>query len=137
MPQEFHHNEYIKDMETGRDHSEEISGDNALGVVANEGQPPLSRIRSAPVAAAHVLADCARRDAKSQLYFQFIGDPLFTPSQILPRHGPDQVLQLLRNSRAPNGPGFLAPEQAESLAMQRSACLAGLRPEHPATRTID
>jgi hypothetical protein len=37
---QFHDDQYIKDTEPGRDHGEEIAGNDDLGVVANKGRPP-------------------------------------------------------------------------------------------------
>ena len=43
-PAQFHENEYIKDTEPGRDHDEEVTCHNILGVIAYEGQPALAGI---------------------------------------------------------------------------------------------
>lgn len=113
----FHHDEYIKDAEPGREHHQEITGNDHLGVITDEGQPPLGRILSGTTASTQILPHRAGRDSNSQPKLQFVGDPLFTPGDVLCCHGADELLQVLRELRSSYASGFTAPEKTESLAV--------------------
>jgi hypothetical protein len=60
---DLHHDENVEGAEGGRDHHEEVAGHYDFGMITDEGQPALFRVRRArrPVMA-EVLADGARGD---------------------------------------------------------------------------
>ena len=96
-------------------------------VVAKEGRPVLSQILSRTTAAVHVFPHRARSNANPELHFQFVGDPLFPPGDVLRGHRADELLEFLGKSRSPDGPGFPAAEQTELLAVPPDECV---RPDH-------
>jgi hypothetical protein len=83
---DFQDHEYVEHPEHGRDHDKEVAGNDALGVIPNEGHPTLLRIRSAPRPAslALVLADSTRRDSETKFEPKLVGDSGFAPDGVLP-----------------------------------------------------
>lgn len=137
---EFHDDEYIKDAKPSRNHGGEITGDDHLGVIANEGQPALGRILSGTMPAAQVLPHRARCHPNPELQFQFVGDPFFTPGDVSCCHRTDQLSEIFGQWRSSHGPGFPAPEQPESLAVPTDECLRlddheGVSPIKPVTQS--
>src|SRR5690242_9741296 len=82
---EFHDDEYTKDAKRGCDHREEITGDDHVGVIANKGQPALGLDPERDDARGSDTSLPRRCDANPELQSQFVGDPVFTPSQQLGR----------------------------------------------------
>src|SRR5262245_38402044 len=96
---DLHGNEDVEGTECGGDHHE-IAGHNDLGVVADEGQPALFRVRRAHrTVFAKVLADGAWGDPKGELQLQLVGDTFLTPGRILRGHLSDKSPQVLGYSR--------------------------------------
>jgi hypothetical protein len=54
-PSHLHDHHYIKDAESACDHDEEVAGHYRLGVIANESQPSLTRIRRPAADAGQIL----------------------------------------------------------------------------------
>src|SRR3984893_13204086 len=109
------HQKHVKDLETDRGHSEEVDGDQLLGVILQEGAPGLRRRLAA---AHHVFAHAALTDVDAE-FEQFAMDAGRTPTGILPAHLADQISDLERNDRssglaAPHLPG---PEQSKAGTM--------------------
>ena len=87
--------EDVEGTECGGDHHEEVAGHHDLGVVADEGQPTLFRVRRAHRAVPpEVLADSARGDLKGQLQLQLVRDAFLSPSRILCGHLSDERLTI-------------------------------------------
>src|SRR5215469_1826998 len=115
---DFYDDEDIEGAEGGGDYHEEVAGHHDLGMVADEGQPLLFRVRRAHITvSAEVLADGARGDLNGQLELQLTGDAFLSPGRILCGHLPDESAQILGDLRSANGPRFPAPEETESLAV--------------------
>ena len=101
--------EYTENPEGGRDHNEEVT--RHLGMVVDEGQPTLLGIRRARRrATTQVLLHGAGRNSNSQLQFQLIDDPLFSPGRILGGHLSDQYPQWLGEARSARRFGLPAPK---------------------------
>ena len=49
---QFHDHEHVKGAESRRDHDEEVARHDRFGVITDEGQPALFRIRLSPGASA-------------------------------------------------------------------------------------
>src|SRR5215471_11009204 len=97
---DLHDNEDVEGTEWGGDHHEEIASHHYLGVVVDEGQQALFRVRRAHrTVFAKVLADGAWGDPNSELQLQLVGDAFLTPGRILRGHLPDQSAQVLGYSR--------------------------------------
>src|SRR5258708_5757880 len=104
-----------KDLETDGGHSEEVNGDQLLGVIPEEGAPGLRRRLAA---AHHVFAYAALTDVDAQ-FEQLTVDAGRTPTGILPAHLADQISDLTANDRstvlaAAHLPG---PEQPKARTM--------------------
>src|SRR6266481_6205446 len=109
------HQKHVKDLETDRGHSEEVDGDQLLGVILQKGAPGLRRRLAA---AHHVFAYAALTDVDAE-FEQLTVDAGRTPTGILPAHLADQISDLARNDRssglaAPHLPG---PEQTKAGTM--------------------
>src|SRR5215831_16604653 len=97
---DFYDDEHVEGAEGGGDHDEEVAGHYDLGMVADEGQPALFRVRRAHrTVIAKVLADGARGDMNGQLQLQLVGDTFLTPGRILRGHLSDKSPQVLGYSR--------------------------------------
>jgi hypothetical protein len=71
----LHDDENIEGPEGGRDHHEEVAGHHDLGMVADEGQPTLFRVRRPHwTLSAEVLADGAWGNPNGELQVQLVGD---------------------------------------------------------------
>ena len=80
----------VQDAERRGHRHAEVAGDDSMGVVADEGGPPLAGTTAPPLRpAGHVAADGARGDSNPGLQAQLCGDPLLTPGRIAPRHRGD------------------------------------------------
>src|SRR5215475_4927681 len=91
---DLHDNEDVEGTECGGDHHEEVASHHYLGVVVDEGQPALFRVRGAHwTVFAKILADGAWGDPNGELQLQLIGDAFLTPGRILRRHASDKSLQ--------------------------------------------
>src|SRR5215831_4804753 len=97
---DIHYNEDVEGTECGGDHHEEIASHNYLGMIVDEGQPALFRVRRAHrTVIAKVFTDGAWGDPNGQLQLQLVGDAFLTPGRILRGHLPDKSLQVLGDSR--------------------------------------
>ena len=106
------HQKHVKDLETDRGHSEEVDGDQLLGVILQEGAPGLRRRLAA---AHHVFAHAALTDVDAE-FEQLTVDAGCTPTGILSAHLADQISDLAGNDRlsglaVPHLPG---PERANA-----------------------
>src|SRR5215472_13522269 len=83
--------EDVEGAEDGGDHHEEVAGHHDLGMVTEEGQPALFRVRCArrPLIA-EVLADGAWGDPNAQLELQLVSDAFLSPGGILRGHLPNE-----------------------------------------------
>src|SRR5215469_8455207 len=87
---QFHDHEYVKSAKSRRDHNEEITCHDHLGMVMDEGQPALFGIGCAHRAGVQVLPYSTRRYSNSEFEFQLVGDALLAPNRIL-RPSPGSV----------------------------------------------
>jgi hypothetical protein len=88
-------------------------------MILDEGSPALRRRSGAPGPAERlgpVLANGSRRNQNAQLQPEFIGNPLFSPSYVLPYHPGDELAYVLGKWR-PTAPRLPTPVQFECLAM--------------------
>ncbi len=94
---QLHDHEYVKNAERGRDHNEEITCHDHLGMVVNECQPALLWIgRSHWSANAQVLRHGSRRNPDAELQFQLVGDALLAPRRIFGGNLPNESSKVLR-----------------------------------------
>ena len=115
---DLHHEEDVEGTECGGDHHEEVAGYHDLGMIANEGQPTLFRVRRAHrTLSAEVLADGAWGELNGQLQIQLVGNAFLSPSRILCGHFLNESAQVLGDARSANRTGFPAPQETESLAV--------------------
>src|SRR6516164_6965388 len=115
---DLHDDENVEGPEGGGDHHEEVAGYHDLGMIADEGQPTLFRVRRAHrTLSAEVLADGAWGELNGQLQIQLVGDAFLSPSRILCGHLLNESAQVLGDARSANRSGFPAPEETESLAV--------------------
>src|SRR5229473_6191112 len=94
------HQKHVKDLETDRGHSEEVDGDQLLGVILQKGAPGLRRRLAA---AHHVFAYAALTDVDAE-FEQLTVDAGRTPTGILPAHLADQISDLAANDRSAGWP---------------------------------
>ena len=72
---DLHYNEDVEGTECGGDHHDEVASHHDLGMVVDEGQPALFRVRRAhPTIFAKVFTDGAWGDPNGQLQLQLVGD---------------------------------------------------------------
>ena len=101
---QFHDYKYVQGAECGRDHDEEVTGDDHLGMVTDETQPTLLWIaRAYRSTRAQVLSHSAGRNPYSEFQLQFVGNAFLSPclrsvSEAIRRRAPDGSGQ----SRTPN-----------------------------------
>src|SRR5215471_316809 len=114
---DLYDDEDVEGAEGGGDHHEEVAGHHDLGMIPDEGQPALFRVRRAHgTISVEVLADGARGDLNGQLELQFVGDALLSPGRVLRGHFSDESAQVFGDLRSANSRDF-QPEQTESLAV--------------------
>src|SRR5216684_2024155 len=94
------HHKHVQESESGSDGDEEITGNDPLGVQAQERRP--AHVPSRPTCRSfrQILAHRSGRVLNSELYQEFIGDALLAPREILVRHPVNQGLNLKRNRRS-------------------------------------
>ena len=93
---DLYDDEDVEGTECSGDHHEEVAGHHDLGVVADEGQPTLFRVRRAHgTVTAEVVADGAWGDLNGQLQVQLVGDPFLGPTRIITSNLADQPLEVL------------------------------------------
>src|SRR5215813_7239712 len=115
---DLHDDEDVEGPEGGGDHHEEVAGHHDLGMIADEGQPTLFRVRRAHrTLSAEALADGAWGELNGQLQIQLVGDAFLSPSRILCGHFLNESAQVLGDARSANRSGFPAPEETESVAV--------------------
>jgi hypothetical protein len=114
----FQDHEDVEHSKCGSDRDEEVAGQNALGMVADERHPTLRR---GPTLGAcvigHVASDCARRDPNTQLQQEFCSDPLLTPSRVALCHLSNQLLHFGRDAWPPSSFRLPPPKQPNALPM--------------------
>src|SRR5215472_11930191 len=102
----------------GRHDGEEVAGDDRMGVVPDESQPSLLEIgRSHRAANLQVLLYRARRNSDTEFQSQLVGDAFLASGHVLDCHLPDQLPQVLWQTRSSGRLRLPAPEQPESFAM--------------------
>lgn len=92
----LHYHKHVEDSERGGHHDAGITGDNQPSVIPEKDCPPLIAPRSAERRGRqlrHVLPDCARRHAHTELQQQLVCDPLLAPRGVLARHLSNQMLE--------------------------------------------
>src|SRR5215813_4370015 len=93
---DLHDDENVEGPEGGGDHHEEVAGYHDLGMIADEGQPTLFRVRRAHrTLSAEVLADGGWGELNGQLQIQLVGDAFLSPSRILCGHFLNESTQVL------------------------------------------
>ena len=125
----LHHHKHVKDSEPSGYYDAEITGDNQPGVIPEKDRPPLIVPRSTARRGRqlrHVLPDCARRHAQTELQQQLVCDPLLALRGVLARNLSNHILKRGWD-RSPASFGLPAPEKAEALAVPGDQ---GLGPHH-------
>ena len=125
----LHHHKHVEDSEPGGSYDAEITGDNQPGVIPEKDRPPLIAPRSTARRGRqlrHVLPDCARRHAQTELQQQLVCDPLLAPRGVLACNLSNHILKRGWD-RSPTSFGLSAPEKAEALAVPGDQ---GLGPHH-------
>src|SRR6476619_416567 len=96
---QFHEDEYVQCAECGGDHHEEVAGDEYCGMIADEGQPTLLRIRRTDRSAStQVLSDSTGRYSHAEFQFEFVGNALLSPGYIRGCHPADELPQFFRHT---------------------------------------
>ena len=110
--------EHVKDLEADGGHSEEIDGDQLLGVILQECAPGL---RCWLATVHHVFAYAGLPDSDAE-FEQFAVDAGCTPTGILAAHSADQISDFTGNCRSSRlaPPDFPGPEETKALAMPRN-----------------
>ena len=115
---QFHQHEYVQSSERGRDHDEEVTRHDELGVIADEGRPSLFWIgRAHRAAVAQALPNRAGRNPDSEFQSQLVGDPFLAPGRILGSHLSDQIPKILGQARSSRRFGLPMPEQPASFVV--------------------
>ena len=83
MRRVVHDQQHIDDPKCSRDENKEVRRDNRLGMIADEGHPPLRRDFGPLRVLGHVTTDRARRDLDSDLQQELIRDAFLSPSRIV------------------------------------------------------
>jgi hypothetical protein len=109
-------NEYVQHPERRSDRYEEVTGENRLGVVLQEGGPALITTRLPRLSLRHVFANRSRRDPDPELDQQLMGNSLLAPERILHGHTSNQSAEFQRNGRTAR-PGLETPQQSPSGAV--------------------
>ena len=91
----FHCDEDVQHAKARRDRNEEVTGDNGVRMIPNEGGPALAGA-STRLATLQILTDGSRRDSNAQLQRELIRDSLFTPRWIFKGHLADQFADIFR-----------------------------------------
>jgi len=78
----FHNQQHIDDPKCSCHDDEEVRRENRLGMIANEGHPPLRRELGPLWVLGHVTTDRARRNLNSDLQQELIRDAFLSPSRI-------------------------------------------------------
>src|ERR1019366_964042 len=94
----LHHDENIEHPESGRDRNQEVTSDDALRMILDEGSPVVRRRSAVPGPAESlrpVLANGSRRNQNAKLQRQFVGNALFSPNYVLPYHPGDELAYVL------------------------------------------
>jgi hypothetical protein len=86
------HHEHVEQSERGRHDQEEIAGNDALGMQAQERRPPQVAPRSVWRATGQILPHGSWRNLNSQLQQKLIGNAFLAPRRVLVRHAADQSL---------------------------------------------
>jgi len=92
----------VQDPESRCHGDEEITGDDRLCMILDEGLPTLVRGATRPIHV-QVFRNRSRRHANMQFQHQFIGDSLLAPRRILLIHLSNQCPDILRQGRAREG----------------------------------
>src|SRR4029077_6316416 len=92
---QFHDHEYVKGAKSGRNHNEEVTRHDPLGMVMDEGQPTLLWIGRAHRAVAQVLLHGTGRYSNPEFQVQLVGDAFLAPGRILGGHLSDQLSKVL------------------------------------------
>src|ERR1022692_1305714 len=128
------HNEYVEHPERGGHDDQEITGDDSLGVQAQECRPPQVASWPARWATGKIFPHCARRDLNSEFQKKLIGDAFLAPRRVLASHAADQSLHLRRDRRS-TGSRLQAPEQPPARAVPADHRLWAHH--HPGVAPID
>jgi len=114
----FQDHEDVEHSKCGSDRDEEVAGQNAMGMVADERHPTLRR---GPTLGAcvigHIAPDGPRRDPDAQLQKKFRGDALLAPGHIVCCHLRDQLLEVGGNSWPASGLRLPPPKQSKAFPM--------------------
>ena len=103
------HHEHVQQPERGGDGDEEITGNDSLGVQAQECRPAQVPSRPTRRSPRQILPHGSWRHPNSKFQEELIGNAFLTPHRILVRHPADQGLNLLGN-RWSAGSGLQSPE---------------------------
>ena len=114
---QFHDHEYVKGAKSGRNHNEEVTRHDHLGMVMDEGQPTLLWIGRAHRAVAQVPLHGSGRYSNPEFQFQLVGNALFSPCRILSAHLPDQPPKVVGQTRSPRRFRLPAPKEPEAFAV--------------------
>src|SRR6516162_5355492 len=113
------HNKHVQHPECRSDRHEEVTGEDRLGMVLQEGGPALIATRLPRRSLRHVLAHGSRRDSDPELDQQLIGNPLLAPERVFYSHPANQAAQL-RWNRWSARPALQAPENPPAQSIQRT-----------------
>ena len=102
----LHRDEYIQDAKISGDRNEEITADDACGVVANERRPALIACSSGSGMFLQIFADRARRDVDAELQQMFISDALLALRDVLSGHSAHQQRRFVGSFGLPRGRDF-------------------------------
>ena len=116
----LHDHKHIDEVKADGHRDEEVTGQHALGMIANEGHPALGWN---PLASAtlrilqQILLNGAGRHLDSQFQEKFRCDAGLAPGRIVPGHGQDELTQILGNPGSADRSGFPPPEQFKPSAV--------------------
>ncbi|HEX2521636.1 MAG TPA: hypothetical protein VHP35_05870 [Terriglobia bacterium] len=117
---DLHHHKHIDELKADGDGDEEITGQHALGMIANKGHPALGGRRLASTSfriLQQIFLDRPSRHLDSQLQEELSGDAGLAPGRIVSGHGQDEVTKIFGNPGSADRSGFPPPEQFKSLAV--------------------
>jgi hypothetical protein len=113
----FDDNEHVEKLKRGRDHDEEVAGDNRFGMIPLECHPSLLRIWRTRRPLRHMPSNGTRRNLDTDFEQQFIGDAFLTPCRITDSHFGDQFSYIGRQTRPASRAGSPFPKQTKALTM--------------------
>ena len=116
----LHDHKHIDDVKADGDRDEEVTGQHALGMIANEGHPALGWNPLASTTLRilqQILLNGAGRHLDSQFQEKFRCDAGLAPGRIVPGHGQDELTQIFGNPGSADRSGFPPPEQFKPSAV--------------------